>query len=119
MPSALVAERLVAAQSEVKRACDLLIAPTPEALNRCQDALQSAVSEITQYRQQEPQHGSASATELALGLRAEIVRASRLLQNLARFYRGWEHLLGSMSGGYLVGGIPAPVTRAGRICCRG
>jgi hypothetical protein len=46
MSAATVAERLLAARSEVRRACDLLIAPTPEALNGCQDALERAISQL-------------------------------------------------------------------------
>ena len=120
MPSAPGAERLIVARSEVNRACDLLIAPTPEALNSCQDALARAVSELTKFRSS-CQEGSAgsNAKPLARELRAEILRAGRLLQSLAGFYRGWERILGAMSGGYTADGDPAPVARIGRLCCRG
>lgn len=120
MPSAPGGERLVAARSEVNRACDLLIAPTPEALSSCQDALTRAVSELTGFRSsgQEVPAGS-DVKSMACDLRAEILRASRLLQSLAGFYRGWERILGAMSGGYTSGGDPAPVARIGRLCCRG
>ena len=116
MPSAQVAERLGAARSDVKRACDLLIAPTPEALNRCQDALQRAVSELMAVR---AEGGAMIAPDLRADLRADVRRVRQLLQNLASFYRGWERILGTMSGGYTCGGSPAPVNRQGRICCRG
>jgi hypothetical protein len=55
----------------------------------------------------------------ARALRVEILPVSRLLQNLANFYRGWERILGTMSAGYTAAGDPAPVTRTGRLCCRG
>src|SRR5580658_6010832 len=109
MPSEPAAQRLVAAHSEIKRACDLLVAPTAHALNSCQDALQHALSELAEYRSQcgeaRPDAGTAV---VARGVRREVLRAGQLLQNLFTFYRGWERLLGSMSGGYLVGGNPAP-----------
>jgi len=120
VPSAPAAERLVAAQSEVNRACNLLIAPNPEALNRCQDALAQAVSALTEFRSQclEVPAGSG-AKSMVCALRAEILRANRLLQSLAGFFRGWERILGTMSGGYTACGDPAPVARVGRLCCRG
>ena len=46
MAAAPVAERLGAIESEVKRVCDLLLTPTPEALGSCQPALERAVSEL-------------------------------------------------------------------------
>ena len=69
-------------------------------------------------------HGSL---EVAAGLRpvkaakeshVDRLRASGLLQNLASFYRGWERILGTMTGGYTASGNPAPVARAGRLCCQ-
>jgi hypothetical protein len=120
VPAAPVAERLVAAQWEVKRACNLLIAPTPEALDNCQDALTRAVSALTEFRSQCLEVlADPGARPMVDALRAEILRAGRLLQNLAGFYRGWERILGTMSAGYTAGGDPAPVARIGRFCCRG
>jgi hypothetical protein len=120
MPAAHPSERLVAAHSEVRRACDLLVAPTPEALNGCRDALERAISELADFRWQcrELPAGSG-ARSMACGLRTEVLRAGRLLRSLASFYHGWERILGTMSGGYTASGDPAPVARNGRLCCRG
>jgi hypothetical protein len=114
--AAPAAERLEAAQFQVKRVCGILIAPTPEAFNSCQAALETAVFELREFRSAGPERSHASSLAC---LRAEVLRAGRLLENLAGFYRGWERRLGTMSGGYITGGNPAPVVRAGRICCRG
>ena len=120
MIAAPAAERLATARSDVNRACDLLIAPTPEALQGCQKALMSAVSAVSEYcdlcRQARSDPAEATAVR---SLRTEIHRAGRLLQNLQNFHRGWERILGAMSGGYTAGGHPAPVIRAGRLNCRG
>ena len=120
MAPAHAAERLVAARSEVKRACDLLVAPSPQALDTCQTALQRAVVELTNL----PSHGAelladAGARSAAHGLRAEVLRAARLLGSLSSFYQGWERILGALSAGYTANGDPAPVARPGRLCCRG
>jgi hypothetical protein len=119
MASAHAAERLVAARSEVKRACDLLIAPSPAALDSCQGALERAVSELNGYRPMDGDVRGAGARQEAYGLRSEVLRAAHLLQSLARFYSGWERILGAMTAGYTAGGEPAPVARMGRLNCRG
>ena len=104
----------------MKRACDLLIAPTPEAMDSCQNALQQALSELVEFRSKIQETSASEATRrLARGLRSEVLRAARLLQNLAGFYRGWERILGAMTAGYTASGEPAPVTRLGRLNCRG
>jgi hypothetical protein len=119
MPSAHAAEQLVAAHSEVKRACDLLIASSPEALDRCQGALQQAVSDLAAFRKENTEVAASGARPVALELRREIMRAARLLQSLAGFYQGWESILGAMTAGYTASGDAAPVARQGRFCCRG
>jgi hypothetical protein len=120
MPPAYAAERLVAAHSEVKRACDLLIAASPEAWEGCHAALERAVFELGDFQVQARRiHPEAGVRSLACNLRAEVLRASQLLQALWNFYRGWERILGAMSAGYTAGGNPAPVARHGRLCCRG
>jgi len=120
MTGAPPAERLVAARSEVKRACDLLVAASPEAWERCEGTLQRAVSELADFRSNYAvAPASVDARSTAYGLRAEVLRAARLLQSLADFYRGWERILGAMSAGYTATGDPAAVARRGRLYCRG
>ena len=119
MASAHAAERLVAARSEVKRACDLLIAPSPTALEGCQNALQRAVSELTEYRKHREVPEVPTVRHLAYGLRSEVLRASHLLKSLAQFYSGWERILGAMTAGYTASGDPGTVTRVGRLNCQG
>ena len=120
MDAARGAERLATARSEVHRACELLIAPSPKALNNCQEALEHAVSALKEFRsfsqEAPPEPGARS---LALILKTEVSRARRLMESLAAFYKGWERILGTMSGGYTSSGSPAAVTREGRFCCRG
>ena len=118
MDAAPGAERLAIARSEVRRACDLLVASTPEALQDSQNALADALAALQEFRRSQPPLNSAAAP-LAKALRTEVIRAGRLLQNLAGFYQGWERILGAMSGGYTASGAPAAVSRQGRLCCRG
>jgi hypothetical protein len=120
MDAARGAERLATAQSEVHRACEQLIASTPEAINNCQEALERAVAILQEFRAdigEYPQGPNARA--FSLTLKSDVFRARRLIENLARFYRGWERILGAMSGGYTSSGAPAAVDRQGRFCCQG
>jgi plasmid stabilization system protein ParE len=120
MPAAPSAERLVAARSEVKRACEFLVDASPEAVERCQGALERAVSELAEFRSKGAAvPGNGGARSAAYGLRAEVRRAAGLLQSLADFYHGWERILGAMSAGYTATGDPAAVARRGRLYCRG
>ena len=120
MASAPGAERLAMARSDVSRACNLLIAPTPQALTSCHEALRQAVAAMSEFRpHQKDRQFDPDILPAVRGLQTEIRQARQLLQNLANFYRGWERILGAMSGGYTANGDPAPVTRLGRVCCRG
>ena len=120
MPAAHADERLVAAHSEMKRASDLLIAPSPDAWIACQEALDRAISQLSDFRTEVQQISvGAGDRSLACDVRAEVLRASQLLQNLSSFYRGWERILGTMTAGYTANGDPAPVARNGQLCCKG
>jgi len=118
MDAASGAERLATARAEVQRACDLLIAATPETLQHCQNALERARDALQELLSIAAVPAQADRST-ARALRAEVLYARRLLQKLAVFYQGWERILGVMSGGYTPSGAPAAVSRQGRICCRG
>lgn len=112
--------RLTTTRSAVRHACNLLTIATPEALDGCRDTLERAISELKEFQ---PEGRNLpfdpAAHKMARTLQTEIVRAGRLLETLATFYRGWERILGAMSGGYTANGAPAAVSRLGRLHCRG
>jgi hypothetical protein len=120
MPSADTAEPLSAARSEVKRACHLLEMPSPVSLEASASALERAVAGLNDCRR----GILPGVTDTGIGakvreLRAELRHAGRLLESAADFYRGWERILGALSGGYTAGGEPAPVLRTGKLYCQG
>jgi hypothetical protein len=120
MPVESSAARLAAARLEVRRACELLVEASPEALERCQGALEHAVSELGEFQSKcSAVTEIATARSTAHGLRAEVRRAAGLLQSLADFHHGWARILGAMSLGYTSTGDPATVGRQGRLYCRG
>ena len=118
MVTASAAEPLMAARSDVKRACDLLVAPTPQALADCQQALEKATDTLRQWHAR-GEGADRTGRHIACDLRAEVRRAGHLLEGLATFYTGWERILGALSGGYTASGNPAPLERDGRLCFRG
>jgi hypothetical protein len=120
MPAADTAGHLSAARSEVKRACHLLEAPSPASLEASSSALERAVSGLNDCRRGiRPGVPDADVRAKIRQLRAELRHAGRLLESAADFYRGWERILGAMSGGYTAGGEPAPVSRTGKLYCQG
>src|SRR5207302_882839 len=102
---------------QLEAACDLLISPTPEILDRCSMLLESAgrQMEYCQSRIGEAR-GDPVAIEEAWRVRRSFVRAGKLLANAARFYGTWISIRGALTGGYTDRGEPAPVRHAGRIC---
>jgi hypothetical protein len=120
MPAADTAEQLSAARLQVKRACHLLEAPSPASLEASSSALERAVSGLNDCRHGiRPGVTDTDAIAKVRQLRAELRHAGRLLESAADFYRGWERILGAMSGGYTAGGEPAPVARTGKLYCQG
>ncbi len=125
MPAADTAEHLSVARSEVKRACRLLEAPSPASLEASSSALERAVSGIDDCRRgirpgvADADVRAADVRTMLRQLRADLRRAGRLLESAADFYRGWERILGAMSGGYTAGGEPAAVARTGKLYCQG
>jgi hypothetical protein len=120
MPAVDTAEHLSAARSEVKRACHFLEAPSPASLEASSSALERAVSGLNDWRCGiRPGLADAHFAAKVRQLRAELRHAGRLLESAADFYRGWERILGAMSGGYTAGGEPAPVARTGKLYCQG
>ncbi len=120
MPAADTAKDLSAARSEVKRACRLLESPSPESLAASSSALERAVSGLNDCRRGIRRGAiGPDVRTMASQLRAELRHAGRLLESAADFYRGWERILGAMSGGYTADGEPAPVARGGTFHCQG
>jgi hypothetical protein len=120
MPAADTAEPLSAARSEVKRAGDLLETASPASLEASAHALDRAVCGLDDCRRGiRPGVTDADIRAAVRQFRAELQHAGRLLESAADFYRGWERILGAMSGGYTAGGEPAPVARTGKLHCQG
>jgi hypothetical protein len=129
--------QLVTVRSDVNRACELLVTPSPGSLDRCSRVLEAATHRLAESQ---PHFGAAmNSREIAgpsviadlsviagpsvLGeayrLRAALRRAASLLEGANGFHRNWSRLRDAMTGGYTGRGDPAPVPRGSRISIRG
>jgi hypothetical protein len=109
-------------RAEVQRACDLLCAPSPAAVDRCTVAIGSAISLLGEWRKRFQGHDPITnrmTVEEALRLRATVQRVSRLLEAAAAYHAGWRQALGSLCAGYTASGGAAAAARPGRLCLRG
>ena len=117
-------QRLRAARAEAARACEMLLAPTPEALDRsarCWEAFRVEMlsgpfpSRIEALALPDREESLRQARQIQKDLR----RAHALLEEAWQFHENWIHRLGAMTAGYTDHGLPAEVTRAGHFLARG
>jgi hypothetical protein len=110
-------QQLVTTRSDVDRACELLVSPSPGSLDRCSRVLEAAVHRLAESH---PQPGAPKAVlGEAYRLRAAVRRAASLLEGANGFHLNWSRLRDAMTGGYTGRGDPAPVPRGSRISIRG
>ncbi len=101
-------------------ACELLLRPSPEALDECAARCQRAASELAASLPGiQSARGKPEVMAAARRLSEAVRSARRLLENAAAYHNRWQALLGAMSGGYLRNGEPAPVVRCERFILRG
>jgi hypothetical protein len=112
-----VIEQFAATRAQLDSACDLLVAPTPETLDRCSVLLESAGREMVECQSWiSSAQGDPAALEAAWRVRRSYERAARLLKGAESFHANWMVIRGTLTGGYTNRGEPAPVRHAGRLC---
>ncbi|HUK17634.1 MAG TPA: hypothetical protein VLW65_14510 [Bryobacteraceae bacterium] len=103
-----VIESLRRVHRELEQVCEMLLRPSPEALNDCEQRLARATVEMEASRPA----WSEAARDRQAGEQARLVRhslhhAQRLLENAARFHAGWRRRRAAMNGEYRAdGSIP-------------
>ena len=113
-------EQLISARQQLDSASELLVKPSPEALETC-----SAVLEATGHRLEEcrpafsRQAGNSTALEEAWRLRHSFLRAARLLKGAADFHLNWQRVRGAMTGGYTGTGESAPLLHRSHVSVHG
>ncbi|MCX6629908.1 MAG: hypothetical protein NTW28_20005 [Candidatus Solibacter sp.] len=120
MGTAALVEQLKSARQQLDFACDLLIRPSPEALDSCSSVLEAAGHQLAEWQPTVTlQAGNAAALEEAWRLRRSFVRTARLLQGAGDFHLNWLQIRGAMTGGYTETGESAPLIHGNRISLHG
>ena len=115
--AAAVIEQLAATRVQLESACELLLSPSAEAVDRCSVLLETAGRRMAEFRSGlSVAQGDPDAIEEAWRVRRTFLRAGKLLESAARFHDNWVAIRGAMTGGYTNRGEPAPLRHAGRVC---
>jgi hypothetical protein len=119
--AARLAEQLADAREQLERACDLLLTPSPDSLDRCASLLEAAVTKVTacQAAIAGPRQTEPDASMEGRRLQAVVRRARRLLDSAAEYHQNWSRRIGAMSAGYDGRGEPVSVDRGRRLILRG
>jgi len=116
MPPA-IEEQIFKAQAEVSLACDCLLLPTPERLDRCTAHLQAAIAAMPARTADSIR--SEGALDAARRLEQSLHRTGRLLETAWVFRQNWFRRLSVMIAGYAPGGEPAAMDRGCTLLIRG
>lgn len=115
-----VSQQLASARAEVNDVCQILLSPSPAALDRCAPLLETAVAEVAACLPElRSSKGTQNEVDEARRLHMAVCYAKRLLEGAAEFHRDWIRRLGALSGGYTGPGEPAPVDRGSRMQVEG
>lgn len=114
-------EQLAEAREKLDCACNLLLTPSPEALDQCAPLLEAAVIKVTACQKaiSGQQQTEPAASAEGRQLQAAVRRARRLLESAAEYHQNWIRRIGAMSAGYDGRGEPAAVDRGRRLMLRG
>lgn len=113
-------EQLRFSAAEASRACGLLSAPSPSALDGSSTVLQSAIRSLEALQSGLPLLATdPECLAEAWRLQRTVRRAAALLNQADRYHREWRNLVGVMSAGYGPGGLPGESPPPGRISLRG
>ena len=120
MGTAALVEQLMSARQQLDFACELLVKPSPQAVDSCSSVLEAAAHQLAEWQPAfSQQRGDAATLEEAWKLRRSFVRTAKLLQGAGDFHRNWLQLRGAMTGGYTPTGESAPLMHGSRISLHG
>jgi hypothetical protein len=111
-------ESLRKARMELEEVCRMLIRPSPEVLQDCEQRLRKAAEEMEAGRPLWSVADSQAASE-ARSTRQALRHVHRLLGNAAKFFVGWQRIRTAMAGQYRADGSLPELRCPARICVRG
>jgi hypothetical protein len=111
------------AREELGRACHILAAPTPAALEGTEQALGKAAVLLACARDAAAREGPAprdgEVRRQAAAVREAVLMAGRMLEGARAYHSRWMEIAGSLTAGYTATGEAAAAPRPGRLCLRG
>jgi hypothetical protein len=110
-------ERIRRARINVRHACEMLLCPTPQALDQCSVLLETTARDLAGSRP-EPD-GNQSTLQEARLLHAAVRHARALLDSAFALRQAWSRRLGAITAGYTPGGEPARADPGFRLAVRG
>jgi hypothetical protein len=112
-PGAAVSLRQARAQLE--HVCQMLVWPSPEILDSCENLLAATARELDASRPSWRRGaGDSHAVAEARLARMALRNVQRLLQNAASFHLRWQRIRAAIGGGYRADGAPGELRYTGR-----
>ena len=111
-------ESLRTARMELEKVCQMLLRPSPEVLQLCEQRLAKAAEQMEAGR---PfwKAGGRQASEEARSTRQALRHVRRLLENAGQFFAGWQRIRAALSGQYGADGSVPELRCPSRIFLRG
>ncbi len=107
------------ALTNLERALDCALRPTPESLDRSAALLADVSRSLRACVSQPSSAGAASQAAALSELQKRLARFRLLLDHAAEFYRGWSRLRDSLTAGYAASGEPVSAALPGRLNVEG
>ena len=121
-----VCEELREVRSALERVREVLLVPSPAAVEGCAAFLETAVHRMTSVESKLREEPGGGSEKVVPGVRMELEFVRRelrsvhaLMEQAAAFYMNWAGLLSMAGAGYTASGRPAAAAGAGRIAVRG
>jgi len=112
MRTTALVEQLTSARQQLDFASNLLVKPSPEAVETCSSVLEAAVRQLAEWQLAlSARAGDAATLEEARRLRRSFLRTARLLRGVGDFHHDWLQVRGAITGGYTESGESAPLVR--------
>jgi hypothetical protein len=121
-----VFEELREVRSALERVREVLLAPSPAAVESCAAFLETAVRGMASVEARLHKEPAGGSEKVVPGVRMEIEFVRRelrhvhaLLEQASTFYMHWAGMLNLAGTGYTASGRPAAASSAGRIAVQG
>lgn len=103
------------ARTQLEQVCQMLVWPSPDILDNCENLLAATVRELDASRPSWPRAvGDSHAVVEARLARKTLQNVHRLLENAASFHVRWQRIKAAIGSGYQADGAPGQLRYAAR-----